>query len=491
MDRIRAALAALGGQPAARADQMPSVWQNVYTGLGTTGGDRTAWHEPTTLVALDDVTLANLWQADPIAKTVVEAIVDDGLRLGFAPRYSGESERDAELISAVSDLMAELCLEDNARLAAKSARACRGGGLVLVVNGGRMPAQEPLDDERVVTVDRVIPVDSRDLQVLRWSLDAHDLYSYTPVTGGTSAEIHASHVAVFPGIDTTLRDRYQTWGGWYRPVLQHVVETIRDFRQSWQSCVAMMQDGSQGVLSLPDLARTLAAGGRSLLETRLSLIQLYRWAGRIMPIDAGGGGVPPEDFRWVERSFGGIADLLHEHQPLVAQAADMPLTRLFGDFSTSGLSDAGRSSERSWLSSVEAWRRAHIQPPVERVIRMLARQAGASDPACWGIEWPSLEVLTSAETAALEKLEAETDAIRLGLGMPEEVILAHRYGQGYYSHTAPLMTVEELAEIEEVGSEEPVAEEPTAGEEPADEDPAEEPGEEPDADEPIPDPDAD
>jgi len=451
---------------------MPSLWSNYYTGLGSTSGDRTAYHAPGAIIALEDTTLATLWQGDPIARTVIEAIVDDGMRAGFQVAYTGESERDKELIGEVDDLATALDLEGQARLAAKASRALRGAGLIVVANGGRMSAAQPLDDERVTTVDRLIVWDSRDMQVATWQLDRHETYFYSPSSmdgsQAQSSQFHSSHVVLFPGIDTTLRDRQLTWLGWYRPVLQNVVETIRDFRQSWQSTVAMLQDGSQGVLSLPDLARTLSTVGRSVLETRLSLIQLYRWAGRIMPIDAGGGAVPPEKFEWVERSFSGIAELLHEHMPLVAQAADMPLTRLFGDFSTAGLNNAGAGAERNWFATVQAWRRGHIQPGIERIVRLLAKQAGASDWQRWSIEWPELEVLSSQERANLEKSEAETDALRVQQGMPEEVILRHRYGQGTYSHSAPLLNEEDLksiaANVEQLGLpfDEPEQEEPEA-----------------------------
>lgn len=462
-ERMLKAWDALLAPEQAKADTaytMPSLWSNYLTGLGGTDRDRTAWHAPGTIVALDDLTLSQLWQGDPIAKVVIEAIVDDGMRAGFQIAYHGEEDHDRELVRDVSDAAGELDLEEKARLAAKAARALYGSGILLVVNGGRMSTSQPLKDERVVSVDHLITFDSRDMQVQTWTLDEHSTYTYTPQAlsmAGTAAgaTIDSSHVVVFPGVDTTIRDRQETWLGWYRPVLQHVVETIRDYRQSWQSTVAMLQDGSQGVLSLPDLARTIATVGRSVLETRLSLIQLYRWTGRIMPIDAGSGNgaVPAEKFEWVERSFAGIAELLREHQPLVAQAAEMPITRLFGR-SPAGLNATGVSDERAWYATVQAWRRAKITPALERIVRIIAKANGATDWTRWGVDWPELEVLSSAERAALEKAEAETDSIRVALGMPEEVILRHRYGGGAYTHEPPLLTEEDLAAMEAQAEEE-------------------------------------
>jgi phage-related protein (TIGR01555 family) len=384
----------------------------------------------------------------------------------------------------VEDLALKLELEGKARLAAKSARALRGGGMFLRTNGGTSIAARPLDDERVTSVDALICWDSRDLQVGTWVLDRHDSYLYSPVSqsmveAGFGNTIHASHAVVFPGLDTPLRDRVERWNGWYKPVLQHVVERLRDFMQSHQSAIAMLQDGSQGVLSLPNLSQTISTVGRSVLETRLSLIQMYRWIGRIMPIDAGGGATPPEKFEWVERSFNGIADLLTTQMPLVAQALGMPMTRLWGDFSTAGLNNAGAGAERNWLLSVDAYRKARIQPPIERVVRLLAKQAGASDWQKWGIEWPELEVLSSTERATLEKTEAEVDDLRIGQGFPPEVLLKHRFGQGSYTHSPPLLTEEDLDDMEAaVEAKEIQAEEMKARFANAAENPAPEEGEE-------------
>jgi phage-related protein (TIGR01555 family) len=460
-DRLRAALGAIVADPHPEkpvADTtpvaMPPFWSNAYTGLGTTERDRTAWHSPGGLDPIDDETFAALWQADPIAKTVIEAIVDDGMRCGFQVAYHGEEESDRELVSQVADLAAEVDLECKARLAAKSARAFRGGGFLVEANGGGSSfASKPFDPERVTSVDHLVVWDSRDLTVVSWSMDEHQTYIYSPSYQTTSAEswgvqFDASHAVVFPGMDTTIRDRHMYWNGWYRPALQHVVEAIRDFRQSWQSTIGMLQDGSQGLLYLPDLARTLATIGRSVLETRLNLIQLYRSALRLMPLDAGGGAVPSEKFEWAERSFAGIAELLHESQDIVAQAAEIPKTRLFGNFASSGLNNAGEGSERDWYARVDAWRRAKIQPPVEYVVRLLARCAGAEDPQRWGIDWPGLEVMSSQEKAALLKLEADTDAVWIQNGVPEEVILKHRFGGGTYTHDPPLLTEDDLGDIE-------------------------------------------
>jgi len=433
-----------------RRDEMPGLWSSPY-GVGSSDYDRTAQFVPGAATPLDNETLSALWENDPIAGAVIDAIIDDGMRLPFTVAYSGTDDGDKDLVPAVQALADAVGLVPKVRLAAKQARAFGGAGLVMLANGGRVPASQPLEPDRVTSLDRLIAQDPRRLSIVTWDLDEPASYIWAPAAYSFqsygSASLHASHVIAFEGMDTALDSRQQTWRGWWKPVLQHVWEAIRDYRQTLQSSVAMMQDGSQGVLSLPGLADAIVRGGYAMLETTLRRIQLYRFSGRIMPLDAGNEREPGEKFEWVERSFAGVADLLKAHIPIVAQAADMPIPRLFKDFSTSGLNDAASGAYKDWYAKVGSWRSAKIDPPTTSIVQMLARVAEARDPDRWGIAWPELEMRSATEQATLEKTTSETDDLRIQQGVPPEAIVRTRY-YGQYSTTAPQLTDEEREAFE-------------------------------------------
>jgi hypothetical protein len=470
------------GEGEAKRDQygaMPGLWSNLYTGLGGSDRDRTAWHVPGALAPLDSDTLSSLWEDDPIAGTVVDAIVDDGMQGGFSVAYHGTEDADMELVTTVQAMADAIKLVDKVRLSAKQARAFGGSGLVMLVNDGRLVASEPIVPDRVTSIDRLIAQDPRRLTVHAWDLDEHEAYYWTPAVTGferfVSTELHASHVIVFEGLDSSLDSRQRRWGGWWKPVLQHVWEAIRDYRQSWQSAVAMLQDGSQGVLSLPGLANAIVKGGYSMLETTMQRIQMYRYTGRIMPLDGGTrNGDPAEKFEWVERSFAGIADLLSEHKDIVCQASGIPAPRLYGNYSTSGLNDSGAGASKDWYAKVKSWRSTKIDRPATSLVQLLARTADASDPDHWGIDWPGLEVRTDREQADLERAVADTDSVRIEQGMPPEAIARTRYF-GVYTTAAPQLTDEERdafevqAELEEQPVEEEEASETEQPVEPAEE----------------------
>jgi hypothetical protein len=150
---------------------------------------------------------------------------------------------------------------------------------------------------------------------------------------------------------------------------------------------------------------------------------------------------------YVERTFAGVRDLGEFELLLVAGAAEMPATVLFGR-SPAGLNATGESDLDTWLAVVGAWQTSTYGPPVTQVVQLVARTQGAQDPDGWGVVWPNLEPLSLKATAELEKIHAETDAVRVErLGMPLEVVMRHRYGGGEYRTAPPLMTDDELDDL--------------------------------------------
>lgn len=432
-----------------RADQTSGgFWQNPYTGLGTAAGDRTMWTMPTAVMPLDFNTLAALWLQDPIAGLIVDAVVDDGMRAGFQINYAGESDRDRQLLPEVRSAGNDLGLEAAVRLAAKSARALGGAAILPVVNGGDVSAARPISIDQISSVDRLIVADARDLTPTSWVVDEVEYFTYAParldLTTIATPTLHQSHLILFPGVDTSARDRQTYFKGWDRSVLQRVWEKIRDFQQNWASATAMLQNGSMGVLKVPKLWKMLTSMGRGVFVKMLADIQQTMWIARIFPISS------DEEFTFEDRTFAGVADLLHENQPLIAMAADMPVTRLFG-VSPAGMNATGVSDERNWLSRVASYRRSHIVPSLNRLMRLIAKTVGATDLAGWSIQWPELEVITTSEQTLIDKTTAETDAMRIASGLPASTILLHRFGSGEYTGTPPRLSKDDRKAIEAMG----------------------------------------
>jgi phage-related protein (TIGR01555 family) len=333
------------------------------------------------------------------------------------------------------------------------------GGLILGVNNALTVADEPLRDEAIRELDYLTVIDRRDLSVSRWRPPRENTYFaehefYIPagdrqIHGMDLASIHASYIVGFGGTQTSIRDRRRYFSGFDAPVLQLVWDVLRRFDAANQSIDSMLQDGSQGVMMIRDLWKVVTQkGGLSKLETRLELSALYRAAHKWLILDAGGAdGSPPEDFRWVQRSFAGLSDLTQDKQALVASVADMPITQLFGR-SPAGENATGEHDMLNWQASVASWFRTSAQPQITRIVQIIARTLGASDPERFIATIPSLQQMSAQQQAELEERIAKTDDIRIQQGFPEAVILRHRYGQGEYKADPPMLTEDDLDMLE-------------------------------------------
>lgn len=460
--RLAAAGRALvrGDSSSSSSSYLPSLWQNAATGMGG-GYDKTSFHVPTRITPLQVDHLAWLYLGDAFAGRIVSARVDDALRQGWRISYGGGTPSDEDLIPEIEQRLSALGAVDAVRHAAKWGLCFGFGGIVLVTNGGTSPADQPLDDESVASLDRLLVVDRRDVSIIgRDPAGRHEVYRLQLVTQAIQASgpIHASRVIRFGGRDTALRDSVAYFDGFDASVLQPVWEVVRGFNQSWAGATAMLVDGSVGVLKLPGLAELLGMGGRATLAERLLAMKTSLWMGRWLPIDA------TETLEYVSRQFGGIPDLLQEQKTLVAAAAEMPVTRLFG-VSPAGLNATGLSDEKAWYSTVAAYQASTLTPPVSRLLSLVARELGAAEPEAFTPTWPPIEVMNATETAALDESICRADTLRVQLGMTEETILRHRYGGATYRTDPPLLDDAELAALEVVTETAPL--EPAEPAEPA------------------------
>ena len=99
---------------------------------------------------------------------------------------------------------------------------------------------------------------------------------------------------------------------------------------------------------------------------------------------------------------------------------------------------------------VNSWQRSELTPQLEYIIRIIAQVLGAQDPEMFTITWPNLEQLSSKEIAELEKMHAETDQIRSGLGFPEDTMLLHRYGKDEYDPDPAMLTEDDKESLDSI-----------------------------------------
>jgi phage-related protein (TIGR01555 family) len=425
---------------------IPSAWRNLVTGLGGQT-DPMSYHVPDAPTILDHTMLQNLYDGDNFAAKIVAANPQKAFKKGFFISYNGENERDKELVSEVSNFADKISLADRSYEAALLGRL--HGGSALLMNTTNEDLETPFPESEEIF--SLLVLDAREItpnifydpttDQANERFPDHGSYESNIIVGSTyqTIQIHPSRMAVFGGNLTPRRDRWEKYSGWDASVLQNVYVTLRMLSSDLLSKSAMMKDSSLGILKIKRLWDLLAQNKQDLLQTRMEIGHYARSSMRLLPIDS------EEDFNWVERSFAGMKDLIEIDMYIVSSAANMPVTVLFGR-SPGGQNSTGEHDQENWNATIEASQVQSYTPPIESVVQKIAGFLGATDLDGWGIEWNSLEVLSSKEQADLEKVIAETDMLRNQIGIDEAEIIKWRHGQGEYRKSPPVFDPELIDE---------------------------------------------
>jgi phage-related protein (TIGR01555 family) len=199
----------------------------------------------------------------------------------------------------------------------------------------------------------------------------------------------------------------------------------------------MLQDASIGVLKIFQMFEQISGKRLSQLNERLNLAHQSRWVGKTIPIDT------REDYSRISHAFTGIPELLEADQYLVAAAACMPITKLFGR-SPAGENATGEHDEANWTAIVESAQEEDYSEPIIKIVKLIAASIGAQDLENWGIKWHPTESHTSKQRLEIEKIVAETDLLRVNLGIEESAMVSWRFGQGEYRSDPPVFSEEEI-----------------------------------------------
>lgn len=447
LDEIRAKIQAVATKLAHQKD----AYVNYVTGVGTSSDKATfgQWTEGTDLL---DAELENLYANNDVAAVIVEKIVDDALRDGFSIRREGYSaEEDAELTKQILYRLVELNAGDQ-RFArgAVWGRLFGGGGLILGCRGAGQ-LNRPMDDSKVERVEFIKDWDKQQMQPHTWSSSTGEIetYLYTPEPLGATTdaaqpvEIHRSRILFFPGARTTNRKR-RTRDNWDLSVLQRVKDALLSFDAMWANVDAMFSDASQAVFRMQGLIQALGEDtGQTRVDTRLSLMNLFRSASKAIVLDAGDEtGAGAEDFKVVDRaSLGGLDKVMQIYLIRLATAARMPLTVLLG-MAPAGMDATGESDMILYYNTVDIYRKQVLEERLLRLVKLIYQElksgevegdaiatatteAEYDDAAEWCIVWPELSRPKPLDVATAENMRI-TSALAMVSAQawtPEEVAL--------------------------------------------------------------------
>lgn len=405
-DGLADVLASFGAQASGSSSPM-MVFRNPVSGLGTSR-DRlvyTQLNEASLLDREDCDALYMHW----ICRRVVDHVADEITRVGWTVQMGLDA--NAQEVPGIDAALRALDAEAVLNEAIKAARQYGGSAIVMYLDDGRA-ASEPVDwaNLKAVTgleaVDRwyllpdIQPDTVRYSRPMRYQLNLHDQLTAGPIT------IHRDRVLRLEGRRLPFRLQ-QANQGWGISELQPLLEAVSRYSHALGDLQQMLGDLDVFTHKIKGLATMLAAGKEKQIKDRLAVNDLSKSQYRGFAIDA-----DKEEISFQSRSCSGLAEVLNTLKADLVGATGFPATLLFGE-SPQGMGSTGRSEERDFSRTVEAYRDSIVRKPLTQLAyALLASQEGPTGgrlPNDWIVSFPSLFVMNERELADLKARVAASD----------------------------------------------------------------------------------
>ena len=283
------------------------------------------------------------------------------------------------------------------------------GGGALIFNSEGEDYSKPLNMDRLGRA----PIEIYDAS--RWELGAE---SRIPVSGFYDfygLKVHASRVMTICGKRAPFLIRDQL-AGWGLSKIQRLSEDFNGYLRTKNAKFELMLEAKVDVFKIQGYKNQLASPMASqLTQRRIALVNRFKSFNNAMLLDA------EDEYQQKQISFSGIAEMAKENRMDIAEAAHMPMSKIWGIGST-GLS-SGEDDLENYNAEVESVIREPNRPRVRRVLDMAIRALFGTEFK-FKFKYKPLRVMSSTEQETINKSETERVMLNLQAGLisPKQAI---------------------------------------------------------------------
>lgn len=382
-----------------------------------------------------------MYRTDWLAGKVVDIIPDDMTREWR--EFTGDI--DPEVVKDLQDEEDRLNLSGNFNQAHKWSRLYGTAFIVMSIDDGQTP-DKPLDiskikkgglrhihaiDRHRVSTAEIVPI----ADPMDKNFGMPEFYRFNE----TSVKIHHSRILRFDGIQLPF-DEFRRNNYYSDSVLSRIYEALINFNTTSNGASSMVYETNVDIMKVKGLMGYLqTAEGESLLRKRFTLAGMMKSFNNMMLLDN------EEEFQNKTNTFSGLPDLLDRYALFLSAASDIPATRLLGS-SASGLNATGEGDLKNYYDTVRSSQKKDYKPKLDYFDEIMARSLGLSEETDLEYEFKSLFQMTPKETADLQFVNAQRDALYLDRDIVSEVTIAKELKQ---SETYTNITDEDIEELEE------------------------------------------
>jgi uncharacterized protein len=389
--------------------------QNVVAGLGT-ARDKAAGSIYVESV-LDDRTLMAAYRGSWLARKIVDIPAFDACRKWRA------WQAEADLIEALEAEEQRLDVKRKVMSAKIAARLF--GGAALLIGTGDTDTAKPLDPERVRRegIRYLTVLQRRHLSPGTLETDPASPFFDMPrswrlaTSVAGNPEIHPSRLVMFRGAELPDRALAYHHVGWGDPVLQGVLETVRNLDATAGNIASLVFEAKVDTIGVPNFMSSLGSPAyEALILKRFQLAEIAKGINGTLLHDA------DEALGQKQASFASLPDVLDRFMQIASGAADIPMTRLLGQ-SPAGMNATGDSDMRNYYDRVAAMQALELEPAMHVLDECLIRSALGNRPDEVHFTWNSLWQITDRERAEIGKVQADTVKVLRDTGLiPDEAL---------------------------------------------------------------------
>jgi len=216
--------------------------------------------------------------------------------------------------------------------------------------------------------------------------------------------IHYSRCLRIDGVDLPFWQKI-TENLYGMSVLERLYDRLVAFDSTTQGAAQLVYKAHLRTLSVEGLRNIIAAGGKALegLVGQVEMMRRYQTNEGVSLIDA------KDKFETHQYTFSGLDQVLLAFGQQLSGAADIPLTRLFGQ-SPAGMNATGESDMRNYYDGINQQQELRLRRPMTTLLDVQARSVGVTLPDGWGFKFNPLWQLSDEEKANIaDKVSTAVD----------------------------------------------------------------------------------
>ena len=414
------------------ADGKAGGWdglQNVAAGLETSR-DKSSYSEYGPITRLPEEEVSRMYRGSWIPRKIIDCVTEDMTREWVSFSFGGQ-KADPGAARAIAETEKDLNIRGEIADGVRWGRAFGGAGMVMRMRNDGPVLDQPLDPAKVKKGDLVLvkTYDRFNLVVDGSEIDNETttasgktnpnfglptFYTVIDVGGGTQRRIHASRVIRFNGAKTPRR-AWISNAYWDDSVLLSPQQAIKRYDATTGGIASMVWEASVDIISVDGLSNLLAQkDGEAKITARFLAGAIMKSLNKLLMLDRS-----REAYSQKTITFAGLKDVLAGMMNALSGAADVPLTRLFGQ-SPDGMNATGESDMRNHYDHIKARQGSDLRPQLSYLHEIEVRSALGTMPEDFSFEFNPLWQQTPKEKADTELVRAQTRKIYWDMGALSE-----------------------------------------------------------------------